>query len=290
MNDSIDVETWLLRILDVSDAEEAHLPNFVSDGAGDVWRSLPVEDALRSVGVRIPPPRDLWLVQDGAIGGDRLFTDDPGLLLNRTVKLCDQRRDIVFLRPDNTVRLAQWVPLGVGLRGVAAIPGWKFGLMTQRDVTPSGKSDLIANLAMYRGFEIRPAIFKSLRVSRSSALPEELRNTQTLGLSLLEDFLLPQWWHVRVASKAGASFRLPVTPHACQDLLRFRDGPLTDRGNRRRLLHWVREHTRRRRDTTYTVKPFLRGVTRVDVDDDIYAEIDPRQDAEVCRAAPPGSR
>lgn len=283
----MDIESYLLQVLEANDVppETPHDPA-VEHKPGGRWVPLAMDALLGEHGVGAPRLRRPWVHVDGAMPEDRLYADTPELILDRS--LIRHRHETLFADDEGTVKGFVWAPMRRQIPGWLVYPGWAPALFVYRTFKGAAEDGYTQQeIVQYnpRSWEVRlcePRRNSGLRVRRESpATGGELTRQLALELSFVEDNRLPQWWHVRVHAQ-GAALQIPATPAACRELLKLRDGPNTRSGRRKALVHWVMKHSRRKGDSgeTTTVNQHLRGVERVQLDDEIQVVIDPRRDVQ----------
>lgn len=194
--------------------------------------------------------------------GDRLFTMDHNLLITSVPDILGMESEVAIMKDG----YCQWV----GYRRLAKAPrniwvGGKIGAIYEahwRTVFPDGRSHYFRRCAAVspKGAAL-PCLIQGTRNSGSGNVDG---NSLVLSASIIEDASRTGCFTASVRDTAGIIF--PVPYGAQIELFKLRDGPMTQGGRRKAILHWVAKHIRRRGDAESAVREHIRGVHEFTVD------------------------
>lgn len=82
-----------------------------------------------------------------------------------------------------------------------------------------------------------------------------------MSASVKEELYKTGVFHVKITNnKTGKGIKMAVDCDAISDLMKFRDSPVTGRGNKKPIVHWVRKHARNTKSKKVSVSKHTRGI------------------------------
>lgn len=92
----------------------------------------------------------------------------------------------------------------------------------------------------------------------------------TFACSIKEHFYKLGVFHVQITKvSTGAGIKMAVDSAAISELMRFRTDPLTSKGNKKPVIHWVSKHARKTAGNSSVrakVKSYIRGLGEFEID------------------------
>lgn len=194
---------------------------------------------------------------------ERIFTDDPVLLLNTPQDLLGRSAEIAFVTSGGVAKWTGLRRLNKAPRGVwCAKPRATFYEFHYREISPDGAATYSHRVAaLSASGDPVPVVIVG---SNGGPGPSESRQA-VMAASVIEDAHRTNALTATVRSDRSAIV-LPVALGDHADLFALRNAPLTQAGRRKAILHWVRRHLRHTTGATTSVKPHWRGIRELTLD------------------------
>lgn len=263
VTDPIDrVETLLAHLLYAGDSITEHIVGgrrFTPDG--DEYAEVDASVRLRFAPMK---PRLVYTVQDGADdAGERLYTDDPRLLLAPPQEIIGDGAEIAILCHDrvkwNGFRKLRRCPrhVWIGSSG-ACLYEYHY-----REIFLNGSYTYAWRVAALRK-DGTPAL--ALVEGTRGAAGMIDGEMAVMAASIIEDAHRPNALTATISEHAAIRLPVPIGEH--RDLFALRDAPLSLSGRRKAILHWVCQHMRQTRtpEKLASVSAHWRGVRTIEMD------------------------
>jgi hypothetical protein len=193
---------------------------------------------------------------------DRIFTTDAGLLLAPVQDILGKEAEIAFIA-DDRVKWTGFRKINKPPRGVwVASPGASIYELHYREIFENGSSTYFKRVAAVskRGQSV-PCLVEG---STGAGAGEEGRQA-ILAASIIEDAHRIDVLTATISDSTAVVVPVPIGDH--KELFALRDAPMTPAGRRRAILHWVAEHSRRKKTgEPFQVKRHTRGVRELTID------------------------
>lgn len=193
---------------------------------------------------------------------DRLLTTDKDYLSGHPKEILGNRSEIILLFEGNlkwsAVKRLNKLPEGVSVLGKVDCVYERH----YREVDLSGK-----NIAYSKSIVVLDKTGNTLPTMLRGQAPFDAKFEQSqivLAASLVEDCVRSGTMLARVKDEIEIKFPVPVDNY--KEMFAGRDEPLTPKGNRKAILHWVRKHLKSNNNKSWDVKKHIRGVQEFTID------------------------
>lgn len=212
------------------------------------------------VGIK-PHPIKKYLIIDNAIGTTNIY-GTKGIPNVNTADFLKIPAAIGFYG-NNGCKFTGFKAMGRKVRGVY-FPGnvketW---VVHTKEIKPGGRMEFdAAVVAEYDNNKFLPVAEKADHMHDIS-FKAQIKNTKML-FGVFIDYMLKMRnvWTIEITDKeSGVTMIFPAGMHVIKELCKLRDNPLTEKGNKKHLLHTVASHSRITSAGTNTVKRYLRGI------------------------------
>lgn len=141
-------------------------------------------------------------------------------------------------------------------KGISTTPGgFMFEVHTRVMNFLGGDSDYCKRLLACNSSGDLPTYYQGRKFNN------DVDGFMCISASVKEELYKAGVFHVKITNnKTGKGIRMAVDCDAISDLMKFRDSPVTGRGNKKPIVHWVRKHARNTKGKMASVSKHTRGL------------------------------
>jgi hypothetical protein len=192
---------------------------------------------------------------------DRLYTEDPNMLLRRPQDTIGKKAEIAIMNGNKI----QWN----GLFRINKLP--KQIVCIGKPHTIYAKHYRDYSLSGSTAYQKRLVIFDKNGKELYAMIKRQPITDTSVGVviaSVIEDATRANTVLAELAITGGTAIKFPVPLNSYKELFIIRDGPLTPKNKKKAIIHWVTEHLRHTcKGKTVAVKEHTRGIQEFDIED-----------------------
>lgn len=259
MNDVLDqTETLLAYLLCADDSSSVHI-----SPAKKHIKLHQEQDATSLIKFEPLYPSCSYTVQmDEEKENDRIYTADPSLLMNSVQDLIGKHKEVALLS-EGKVQWFAYRKIHKAPKNVfISSPGASLYEFHYREAYSNGKSIYYRRIAaISKTGKPVPTILVGSAGSNSDISGKQV----VIAASIVEDAHRSDVFTASIKESTEILLPVPIGEH--KELFALRDGPMTNAGKRKAIMHWVAKHMRETsKGNTCVVGKHLRGVNTFDID------------------------
>ena len=197
------------------------------------------------------------------LNADRLYTYDPNVLIHSVQDTLEKNPEVAWIDFDDALN---WL----GFRKITKkskkliVPcsGLSLYEIHYRRTFPNGVSGYVHRVgAITRDGDAMPIWIKGSKGGGTNSHSNRIIQ----AASIIEDAYRCDVFTASIKESTEIILPVPIGEH--KELFELREGPLTNAGKRKAIMHWVAKHMREtKKGNTCTVSKHLRGVNTFDID------------------------